>query len=126
MLEHLKEMEQEALASLADVASIDELELWRRKYLGKGSPVRQVLGQLGQMSAEERPEAGRLVNELRRRLETAFAERDEAVRQRNDRRRPQRLRLAPRTCAHRWDPNHRRATPSSVLAPEFSPRRVSR
>ena len=81
MLEHLKEMEQEALASLADVASSEELELWHRKYLGKGSPVRRALGQLGQMPAEERPEAGRLVNELRRRLETAFAERDEAVRQ---------------------------------------------
>ncbi len=81
MLEHLKEMEQEALASLADVASSEELELWHRKYLGTGSPVRRALGQLGQMPAEERAEAGRLVNELRRRLETAFAERDEAVRQ---------------------------------------------
>ncbi|MEE8277575.1 MAG: phenylalanine--tRNA ligase subunit alpha [Thermoanaerobaculia bacterium] len=69
------------MASLADVASSEELELWHRKYLGTGSPVRRALGQLGQMPAEERPEAGRLVNELRRRLETAFAERDEAVRQ---------------------------------------------
>ena len=81
MLEQLKQVEQEARASLGEISAAEDLDLWRRKYLGRGSLIRDALGQLGTLPPDERPAAGRLVNELRGGLEAAWAERQEALEQ---------------------------------------------
>ena len=72
--EEVARLEQEALARLETAGSqkaVDELKI---RYLGRKGPVMALLKQVGQLPPDQRKEAGRLANELRRRLENAFAE----------------------------------------------------
>jgi phenylalanyl-tRNA synthetase alpha chain len=70
----LRALETEALAALAGATSVDALEGVRIGYLGKKGSLTAVLRGLGGLSAEERPEVGRVSNEVRRALETALEE----------------------------------------------------
>jgi phenylalanyl-tRNA synthetase alpha chain len=79
MLDRLKEIEQTALAALESVKDQAGLETWRVAHLGRSSPVMQVFSGLGQLSKEERPAAGQAANRVKVALETALAERTEAV-----------------------------------------------
>lgn len=72
MREQLANIRAQALAALekaADPAALDEL---RVKYLGKKGELTAVLKQMGSLSAEERPQMGALVNEVKANLETAL------------------------------------------------------
>jgi phenylalanyl-tRNA synthetase alpha chain len=81
MLSQLDQIEVTALASLE--AAWDELSLeqWRITYLGRSSPLMGAFDMLGTLPKEERPLIGRRANEVKRRLESALAERAEALRQ---------------------------------------------
>ena len=81
MLERLDQIEQEARGSLAGTEARDGLEAWRRRFLGKKSPLRDVLASLGQLPKDERPAVGQRANQVRQALEQAFDARREAVRQ---------------------------------------------
>ncbi len=81
LLERLDRIEQEARGSLADAGATDDLEAWRRAYLGKKSAMRDVLACLGQLPKEERPAVGKRANQIRQSLEQAFEARREAVKQ---------------------------------------------
>ncbi len=75
MLEGLRELRQESLRRLAEVSTVEELEGWRRSFLGKKGALHKLMGGLGRLPAEERPQAGRTANELRAELEAAAEER---------------------------------------------------
>ena len=80
MLEELQKIRQEALDALARVEDEDALQAWRVAYLGrKKSPIVDAFKQLGSLSKEERPAAGRLANEVKTALETAFEEKQAAL-----------------------------------------------
>ncbi len=81
MLERLEQIEEEARGSLAEVSAKDDLEAWRRRFLGKKSPLRDVLAGLRELSKEERPAVGQRANQVRQALEGAFDARQETVRQ---------------------------------------------
>jgi phenylalanyl-tRNA synthetase alpha chain len=81
MLEQLERLESEALASLASAADSAALSAWKTAHLGRTSPLTMQLGELGKLPAEERPAAGRRGNEVKRRLEAAYAEREQSVRE---------------------------------------------
>ncbi len=81
LLERLDQIEQEARGTLAEAAAKDDLEAWRRRFLGKKSAMRDVLASLGQLPKEERPAVGQRANQIRQALEQAFDARREAVRQ---------------------------------------------
>jgi phenylalanyl-tRNA synthetase alpha chain len=51
----LGELESNALASLADVTDLKDLEQWRVQYLGKKGSLSNVLRGMGVVPAEERP-----------------------------------------------------------------------
>jgi phenylalanyl-tRNA synthetase alpha chain len=68
----LRTLEREALGAVAQSATTDDLEGVRIAYLGKKGSLTAVLRGLGALSAEERPEAGRVSNEVRRALEEAL------------------------------------------------------
>ncbi len=80
MLEQLKAIESEALAGLQSRDDSAALEAWRVKYLGRNSPLANVMGDLGRLSKEERPAVGKRANEVKRALEAAFDARAEALR----------------------------------------------
>lgn len=81
MLAQLDQMEQTALNSLAVVADEAGLEQWRVTYLGRSSPLMGVFDSIGGLSKEERPTVGRRANEVKRALESALAEKTEALKQ---------------------------------------------
>jgi phenylalanyl-tRNA synthetase alpha chain len=81
LLQRLDRIEQEARGALAEAASKDDLEGWRREFLGKKSAMRDVLAGLGQLPKEERPAVGQRANQIRQTLEQALDARFEAVRQ---------------------------------------------
>ncbi len=75
MKENLKRIQAEALASISD-ESIDDasLEAIRVKYLGKKGELTALLRGMGQLSPEERPVMGQIVNEVRAEIEAALTE----------------------------------------------------
>jgi phenylalanyl-tRNA synthetase alpha chain len=79
MLERLGDLREEALRSLERAASVEELEEWRRAFLGKKGAVSDVLRGLGGLPAEQRPLAGRVANDLRTELEAAADSRGTAL-----------------------------------------------
>jgi len=70
--EDLRALEREALGAAASAVALDELEAVRIGYLGKKGSLTAVLRGLGTLSAEERPEVGKVSNEVRRALEEAL------------------------------------------------------
>ena len=80
MLEQLDRIQAEALSALSALADAKALDAWRVTHLGKKSPLMTILGDLGQLSREERPAIGKRGNEVKRALETALDEKIEAIR----------------------------------------------
>lgn len=72
-----KRMQDELVTVAASLRDLDEL---RVRYLGKKGELTGILKQLGSLSAEERPQIGQLVNEVREQLEGAIAARGETLR----------------------------------------------
>lgn len=81
MLEELAELASRAERDLASAADDKALEAWRSAYLGKKGALTSALRGLGALSRELRPEAGKLANAVKDRLETAYAARVEALKQ---------------------------------------------
>lgn len=68
----LRSLESAALAAISASGTLAELDAVRIEYLGKKGSLTSVLRGLGALSPEERPEAGRVSNEVRRSLEEAL------------------------------------------------------
>ncbi len=80
MKEKLNKIEVAAIQAASEVTSEAELQQVRARYLGRKGEITAVRKGMGQLSAEERPLVGALANEVKDRLELAFAERLEALR----------------------------------------------
>jgi len=81
MKDKLNTIEMEAVQAASGVATEAELQQVRARYLGRKGEITAVMKGMGQLSAEERPLIGALANEVKDRLEVAFAERLTALRQ---------------------------------------------
>ena len=79
MLDKLNEIEKSALETLNAVKDPDALEAWRIANVGRSSPLMQVFSELGKLSKEERPAIGAAANRVKVALESALAERAEAI-----------------------------------------------
>ncbi len=81
-MEHeLNSLKDTALKELSKIASKEELNELKVKYLGKKGQLTSMLRGLGALSAEERPRIGQVVNEIRNELETIIAEKLDAIKQ---------------------------------------------
>lgn len=69
MREKLNALREQALAQLAELHAIPELNDFRVKYLGKKGELTEILKGMGKLSAEERPLIGQMVNEVRDQIE---------------------------------------------------------
>lgn len=74
MLEELQELKERGRQELADVADLDELEEWRIEYLGGKGRLTQLMRGIGQLPPEERPEAGKVGNQVKNALQSAYEE----------------------------------------------------
>lgn len=72
MKERLLALKEEALQELAQVASPQQLNEARIKYLGKKGPLTEILRGMGALSAEERPVIGQVANDVRGAIEAVI------------------------------------------------------
>jgi phenylalanyl-tRNA synthetase alpha chain len=81
MLDYLNHIQETALSGLEAVQDENALEAWRVAHLGRSAPLMGVFDQLGSLPKEERPAIGRGANEVKRLLESAFADKASALQQ---------------------------------------------
>jgi phenylalanyl-tRNA synthetase alpha chain len=74
MLNQVEELASKAFDELTKVTSIDQLEAWRIRYLGRKGTVIQILRSLGAVPLAERRLIGARANEVKKSLEAAFDE----------------------------------------------------
>ncbi len=79
MIQRLEELKQTALRELAAVKDNANLESWRVRYLGRKSDLTGMLRGLAELPIEERKTAGAQANKTRISLESALAEKSEAL-----------------------------------------------
>ncbi|MCP4340420.1 MAG: phenylalanine--tRNA ligase subunit alpha [Desulfobulbaceae bacterium] len=71
-LEQFKQVGKNALNDLKAVSNMDQLEQFRVKYLSRKGEVTNLLGLLGKMPKELRPQAGQLANSIKKEVTSAF------------------------------------------------------
>jgi phenylalanyl-tRNA synthetase alpha chain len=74
-LELLEAIKSRGQQELSQVANLADLEAWERQYLGSRGELTTLLKQLGSLSPEDRPAAGRAANAVKNELSKAFDER---------------------------------------------------
>lgn len=81
MKARLQDLEKEALAAVDAAESLPQLQEIRVSYLGKKGAVTDLMKGMRDLSPEERPAIGALVNSLKEALDAAFTSRNEALQQ---------------------------------------------
>lgn len=79
MKEKIKEIEKEALSNIEAAKNLEELERARIKYLGRNGLIPELLKGLRDTPDSERPEAGRLANELKTKVSSRLDEKTAAL-----------------------------------------------
>ncbi|RMG89037.1 MAG: phenylalanine--tRNA ligase subunit alpha [Candidatus Dadabacteria bacterium] len=79
MIERLQALADRALAEIRAAADSQALEELRVRYLGRKGEVTACLKDMGRLDPAERPVVGRVANEVKAAIETALAERREAL-----------------------------------------------
>src|SRR4026208_2089853 len=81
IMKQLEELRREAEEALVGASTRAALEEWNIAFLGRKGRVTMFLRGLGNLSPEERPQAGKAVNEMKAALEKSLEERLESFRQ---------------------------------------------
>jgi phenylalanyl-tRNA synthetase alpha chain len=63
---------EKALDDLKRVASLDQMEQFRVKYLSRKGEITGLLGELGKLPKELKPQAGQLANQIKNQVKSAF------------------------------------------------------
>jgi phenylalanyl-tRNA synthetase alpha chain len=80
MLEQIEVIRKEALQQLDGIDNVSDMEAWRVRYLGKKSPLTQILRSLGTLSMDEKKAVGAAANKLKTLLEDSAAQKGQALR----------------------------------------------
>ena len=82
MEKQIEELRSNAIAAIDKAAkSLNDLNDIRVKYLGKKGELTSILRGMGNLSAEDRPRIGQIVNKSRQELEDLIAEKNEQLKQ---------------------------------------------
>ncbi|MBR2916288.1 MAG: phenylalanine--tRNA ligase subunit alpha [Clostridia bacterium] len=79
MKEQLNQIRLDATAQLEEIKSLDKIEEFRVKFLGKKGELTAIMKGMGGLSAEERPIVGQMANEVRTFIEKAIEEKKEII-----------------------------------------------
>jgi len=79
MTDQVEEVASQATDELQKIASIEELESWRVRYLGRKSKLIDILRSLGKVSIDERRELGAKANQAKSNLESLYQARKEKI-----------------------------------------------
>jgi phenylalanyl-tRNA synthetase alpha chain len=88
MLEQFEQLGRQAIEELQGVGDLKALEDYRIKYLGRKGSVMLLLGQIGSLSAEEKPQAGQLANKVKKEVTAAFEAKKASLEQGRKSKRP--------------------------------------
>ncbi len=80
-MEQLQQILDQALTQFAAISDEAELEQVKARYLGKEGSLTGLLKGLGKLSAEERPQAGARINQVKQAIEAALQQRRDAMAQ---------------------------------------------
>ena len=80
MLNKIEEIKTEALKQLSGINNAKDLEAWRVQYLGKKSPLTQILRGLATLSIEERKAVGAAANRVKNLLESSAGDKGQLLR----------------------------------------------
>ncbi|WP_126455306.1 phenylalanine--tRNA ligase subunit alpha [Sulfuriflexus mobilis] len=75
----LEQIISEALKAVADACELQALDDVRVRYLGKKSSLTAQMKQLGKLSAEERPQAGQVINDAKQKVQEAIEARKNSL-----------------------------------------------
>jgi phenylalanyl-tRNA synthetase alpha chain len=81
MISQLEELRAKAISELDSISDPKSLEAWRISYLGRKSPLTQILRGLATLPLDERRAVGAAANVLREFLEQSLAQREEIVKE---------------------------------------------
>jgi phenylalanyl-tRNA synthetase alpha chain len=84
MREQILDLEKKARQALESAVDLSGLEAFRIEYLGKKGLISSLMKKMGSLSAEERPEIGRLANRINKELRQLFEERLLRLKSRKD------------------------------------------
>ena len=74
MIETLKNLCQDTLSRIKSASNSDALECVRVDVLGRKGAFRRILPGMKDVSKEDKPEVGRILNEVRSAIDAAFVE----------------------------------------------------
>ena len=77
--ENLDLISREMQEAMQNVSSLQELEALKVKVLGKKGSLTALLRSMGQLSPEDRPKAGQMINETREQLTALLEEKQQAL-----------------------------------------------
>lgn len=80
MIVELEQVIRSSLESLQETKNSDDLESWFKNVLGRKGNITDLTRKVGQLPREERPEFGRQINQVKRKLEQAYQKRLTEVR----------------------------------------------
>jgi phenylalanyl-tRNA synthetase alpha chain len=78
LVEKLEKISSEALNAISAAATTKEIEELRVRFLGKKSDLTDLFSQFGKLSAEERPKAGQVGNQVRQKITELLSAKQEA------------------------------------------------
>ena len=76
MIEKLKEIKEKALVEIQNISDKKSLNEIKVKYLGKQGELTAILRGMRDVSPEDRPKVGALVNEVRSEIESRIEEKE--------------------------------------------------
>ena len=79
MLDQLNQIQSQGLDELSAISDADVLEAWRIKYLGSKGLIKSAMPSMKNVSKQDKPAVGKLFNEIKRALETTFAEKSKEI-----------------------------------------------
>jgi len=72
ILEQFKAVGSQAMGELKDISNLDDLERFRIRYLSRKGELTGLLGQLGKLPKELKPQAGQLANKIKNDVKKVF------------------------------------------------------
>ncbi len=79
MIEQFEKVGKDALSDLQNVTNLKQLEDFRIKYLSRKGQIMQMLSQVGKLPLEQKPQAGKIANKIKREVSEAFEERKKSL-----------------------------------------------
>ena len=80
MIEEVRQLESTAVAEIQAAADDKALADLRVRHLGRKSPLRQAMGQIGKLPADQRPALGQVAGQAQTAIQAAFAAKEPELR----------------------------------------------